>query len=459
MKKFCCSFMLFSGIFLAVFSFPGILLSQSPKVYIATVDNQIIHSATLEYLLQAIQKAEEARAECLVIQLDTPGGLLESTHILVKAIMNAHVPVVVYVAPSGARAGSAGVFITYAAHIAAMAPSTHIGAAHPIALGEGGRLKRLVRRFQDEAKKGDELKEEIVEEEKDPLSEKIVNDTLAWIGTIAKSRHRNEAWARKAVAESVSITEEDALKENVVNIVATNFEDLFRQIHGKEIVLPSGNKILNTKDAECLIVSMTSRQRILAVIGHPNIAYFLMLFGFLGLLFEFTHPGVGFPGIGGAICLVLSLYAMQTLPTNYAAVFLIALGILLLVFELKVMSHGLLTLGGVVALTLGSLMLYDTPYSFMRVSLHILFPIVAATTLIVTFLVGLAFRAHRNPVTTGKEGLVGSVGVAQTDISPRGDVFIHGELWQAESKEPIKKGSKVKVVSLEGLTLQVKPVK
>ena len=406
--------------------------------------------------MQTIQQAETENAECLIIQLDTPGGLLESTRNIVKGIMNADVPIVVYVSPSGARAGSAGVFITYAAHIAAMAPSTHIGAAHPIVLGEGGRMKKIIRRFQKSQREG--LKEEILEEE-NPLSQKIVNDTLAWISTIAKTRKRNEAWAKKAVIESASITQDEALKKNVIDVVARNLNDLLQKIDGKKVILPSGTKTLHTKNVTLITLPMTTRQKVLSVISHPNIAYFLMLFGFLGLIFEFTHPGIGFPGIGGAICLVLALYAMQTLPTNYAAIFLIALGILLLIFEMKVMSYGLLTLGGVIALTLGSLLLYDTPYGFMRVPLQIIFPIVAAITVIVVFLVGLAVRAHREPVTTGQEGLIGKIGVAQTSISPKGEVFIHGEIWKAESKEPVKKGNRVKVYSVEGLTLQVKQTK
>ena len=458
MKKFWYRsiFLILIGVGLLFLS-PSVF-SESSKVHVATVDNQIIHSPTLEYLLQAIEKGEKEGAECLVIQLDTPGGLLESTHTLVKAMMNAKIPIVVYVAPPGARAGSAGVFITYAAHIAAMAPSTHIGAAHPIALGEGGRTKRLIRKFEGESKKGG-AQEEILEEEERPLSQKIVNDTIAWIESVAKSRNRNAAWAKKAVVESVSVTQEEALKENIINLVAEDLNDLLRKMDGKEVSLPHEKRTLRTKEVVIVHMPMSARQKFLSVIGHPNIAYFLMLFGFLGLLFEFTHPGVGFPGIAGAICLVLALYAMQTLPTNYAALFLIALGILLLIFEVKVISYGLLTVGGIIALTLGSLLLYDTPYGFMRVPLQVIFPIVASTSLIVIFLVGLAVRAHQKPVTTGKEGLVGEVGMVQTDLSPRGEIFVHGEIWQAESKEPVKKGTKVKVTSVEGLTLHVKPIK
>ena len=326
MKRFCYWGVFWGGFFFAVsLLFSHNASSESSKVYIATIDNQIIHSVTQEYVLQTIQQAETENAECLIIQLDTPGGLLESTRNIVKGIMNADVPIVVYVSPSGARAGSAGVFITYAAHIAAMAPSTHIGAAHPIVLGEGGRMKKIIRRFQKSQREG--LKEEILEEE-NPLSQKIVNDTLAWISTIAKTRKRNEAWAKKAVIESASITQDEALKKNVIDVVARNLNDLLQKIDGKKVILPSGTKTLHTKNVTLITLPMTTRQKVLSVISHPNIAYFLMLFGFLGLIFEFTHPGIGFPGIGGAICLVLALYAMQTLPTNYAAIFLIALGIL-----------------------------------------------------------------------------------------------------------------------------------
>lgn len=454
-KKFCRFLLVFLGFFLA-FS-PFSFSEESPRIYLATVDNLIIHSATQEYLTQAIQKAEKEKVECLIIQLDTPGGLLESTRALVKEMMNANVPIVVYVAPAGARAGSAGVFITLASHIAAMTPSTHIGAAHPIALGEGGTLKRLVRRFQKGTDGKKEL-EEIIEEGESPHLQKIMNDTLAWVSTIAETRHRNEEWAKKAVKESVSATEDEALREKVIDLIAKDLDNLLHQIDGKRIELPSGSKILKTKDATMIPFPMTTRQKVLSVIGHPNIAYLLMLFGSLGLLFEFTHPGIGFPGIGGAICLVLALYALQVLPINYAALFLIGLGIILLVFEVKIVSYGLLTLGGLVALTLGSLMLFNTPYEFMRVSTQVIMPVVAATTIITLFLVTLAVRAHRQKTATGAEGLIGEIGVAQTDLSPTGKVFVHGEIWQAESKNPVRKGTKIKVVKLEGLTLWVEPL-
>ncbi len=451
-KWFC-----YCAIFLSIFFLSSSSFSDSPKIYIATVDNQIIHSATYEYLNRAIEQAEQEGAECLIIQLDTPGGLLESTHMLVKRMMNADVPIVVYVAPPGARAGSAGVFITLAGHIAAMAPSTHIGAAHPIVLGEGGGLRKLVRRIEEETAG---KKREIIEEE-NPLTDKIMNDTLAWVENIAKTRGRNVSWAKKAVVESVSITQDEAIKEKVVDLVAENLDTLLKQIDGKKVQLPGTSKTLKTAGAAQVMLPMSGRQRLLSVIGHPNVAYLLMLFGFLGLLFEFTHPGIGFPGIGGAICLVLALYAMQVLPTNYAALFLIGLGILLLIFEVKVTSFGLLTVGGLVALTLGSLMLFDTPYEFMRVSLQVIIPVVTATAVIVLFLLNLVIRAHRTQVLTGAEGLIGEVGIAQTNLAPahKGQVFVHGELWQAEAEKPISRGAEIKVVSVKGLKLKVELTK
>jgi len=439
---------------LGLLAFPFPTDGEPSKVYVATLDDQIIHSATQEYLAQTIQKAERDQAECLIIQLDTPGGLLESTRLIVKSMMNANVPLVVYVSPSGARAGSAGVFITLASHVAAMAPSTHIGAAHPIALGDGGGMKRFTRRLEDLQK---EDKENFQEES--PLSQKIVNDTLAWVSSIAKARSRNEKWAKKAVVESVSITEDEALKENVIDLIANNLEDLLAHIDGKRITLPSGKTTLETREASVVFLPMSTRQKLLSIIGHPNIAYLLMLFGFLGLLFEFTHPGIGFPGIGGAICLVTALYAMQVLPTNYAALFLIGFGILLLIFEVKVVSFGLLTLGGLVSLMLGSLILFDAPYNFMQVSLHVILPVTIATAIIVLFLVNLALKAHREKITTGIEGLMGAIGDVQSAISPKskGQVFVQGEIWQATSKKSIPKGTKVKIVSVEGLTLHVVP--
>ena len=446
--------------------------AQAAHVNVIELDNEIISPVTQQYIVDAIERSETDGAVCLVIVLDTPGGLLESTRAIVKRMMNAKVPIAVYVAPSGSRAGSAGVFITLAAHVAAMAPSTNIGAAHPVVVGEGGGgpVRKLIRRIKraaeeeskpDKSKKSGERGQEDVEEEiveetsSDPMSEKIINDTVAWVTTIAKSRGRNETWAAKAVTESVSVTETDALKEDIVDVIATDIPDLLTKIEGRRVELAGVPVELRTADAQLVTVPMSTRQEFLAVITNPNIAYLLMLLGTLGLIFEFTHPGIGFPGIAGLICLLLALYAFQTLPISYAAAALIVLGIGLLIAEIKIVSHGLLAIGGVIALTLGSLMLFESPEPNLQVSLSVILPAVATLAAIILFVVQRALRAQANPVMTGAQGLLGEVGVASTDLHPEGKVFVHGELWNASSARPIQQGEKVRVIRVEGLHVLV----
>jgi len=445
--------------------------AQAAHVNLIELDNQIISPVTQQYIVEAIARSETDGAVCLVILLDTPGGLLESTRTIVKRMMNAKVPIAVYVAPPGSRAGSAGVFITLAGHIAAMATSTNIGAAHPVVVGEGGGpVKRLIRRItrqvEDESKpsrKGrdadqETVEEEIVEEEsRDPMAEKVINDTVAWVATIAKARGRNEAWARKAVTESFSVTETEAVQERIVDLLATDVKDLLAKIDGRTVELAGVRVELRTKDAEVVTMPMSKRQEFLAAITNPNIAYILMMLGTFGLIFEFTHPGVGFPGIAGLICLLLALYAFQALPVSYAAVALILLGLGLLIAEISMASYGLLAVGGVISLTLGSLMLFESPDPNIQVSLNIVLPTVATLAAIILLVVQRALSAHRKPVATGAQGIVGEIGVASTELNPEGRVFVHGELWTAISQRPIPQGTKVRVIHVDGLQLLVEP--
>ena len=449
--------------------------SDAAHVNVIELDNQIISPVTQQYIIEAIERSESDGAVCLVIKLDTPGGLLESTRAVVKRIMNAKVPVAVYVAPAGSRAGSAGVFITLAAHVAAMAPSTNIGAAHPVAMGDGGGpVKRLVRRItratehdghrtkpertegREQAGDHERAEEETVEEtETDPMSEKIVNDTVAWITTIARTRGRNEVWAAKAVTESFSVTEAEAVKERIVDVVAADVSDLLEKIDGRTIQLLNQPVELATKHAAVVPLPMNPRQRFLSVVAHPNIAYLLMLLGTLGLIFEFTHPGIGFPGIAGLICLLLALYAFQALPINYAAVALIVVGVGLLIAEVKIVSHGLLAIGGVIALTLGSLMLVESPDPILQVSLSVILPTIATLAAIILFVVQRALSAQARPVATGAQGLLGEIGVASTALAPNGTVLVHGEFWNAAGSRPIQAGEKVRIIKVEGLQLLV----
>ncbi len=439
-------------------------LAEAAHVNVIELDNRIINPVTQQYIEEAIERSEQDASACLILKLDTPGGLLDSTRAIVKRIMNARVPVVVYVAPSGSRAGSAGVFITLSAHVAAMAPSTNIGAAHPVGVGgEGGPLKKLIKRLRQPAdgrrETEEPVEEELIEEEtRDPMGDKILNDTVAWITTIAAARGRNEVWAKQAVTESVSVTDVEAVHQRIVDLVAPDLPQLLRQIDGRRVTIGGIEVELATADAVIVELPMTRRQQFLAVITNPNIAYLLMMLGTFGLIFEFTHPGIGFPGIAGLICLLLALYAFQSLPVSYVALALIGLGLALFIAELQVVSGGLLGFGAVVALTLGSLMLFESPDPALRVSLRVVVPTVGTLAAIALLLVQQALRAQAQPTTTGAEGLRGQVGEARTPLDPAGTVFVQGALWSARSARPVPRGGPVRVLRVEGITLVVEPM-
>jgi len=455
--------------------------ARASSVDVVKVDNYIINPITAQYIIDAISDAEAAGRECVIIELDTPGGLLEATRDIVKKQLNAKVPVIVYIAPSGSRAGSAGVFITMASDIAAMAPGTHIGAAHPVSPGQGGegcgKLFEAMKEKEQEkeekevgekkgaaeeeagVKKQKEVKEEKKADPSDIMSEKILNDTSAWIRTIALYRGRNVEWAVKSVRESASIDADEALEENVVDMICGSLDELLEKIDGREVVTAAGPKKLHTKGASINTTDMNYRQRVLSALSNPNIMYILFMLGTAGLFIEFRTPGIGFPGIGGAICLILAFFGSQTLPVNYAGVLLIFLAFALFVAETMIVSYGLLTLGGMVCLFIGSLMLIESPEAFMGVSLNIILPVVLGIGLIVLFLMSVVVKSQRRTSATGIEGIVGHAGVADSRIDPEGTVFIHGEIWSAESKEAIEKGEKVRVIGSEGLKLFVEKKK
>ena len=433
----------------------------APQIRVITIEDSIINPVVSEYILEAIDRAEEEHAPALVIELDTPGGLLSSTRVIVKKMMNADIPIIVYVAPSGSRAGSAGVFITLAAHVAAMAPSTNIGAAHPVEFGESPRkekesFKEIMEAFRKEKEKKPRRREK--EKTTDTMSEKILNDTVAWVSTIARARGRNVDWATRAVTESISSREDEALRLGVVDCVAKDLEDLLKQVEGKKVRVGTDREVtLHLSSYPVARVGMTLRQQILNVLINPNIAYILMILGFYGLLFEITHPGVWFPGVAGLICLILAFYAFHTLPTNYAGLALILLAIVLFIAEVKVTSYGLLSLAGIVCMLLGSLFLVDSTAEFMQISLQIIVPVVLSTAAIFVFLISLAVRAQRQKGVTGLEGLVGAVAEVTVPL-PNGKVMVEGEIWDAVSNDPVKKGQKVKVISVEGMKLTVKKI-
>ncbi|MCQ9208370.1 MAG: nodulation protein NfeD [Omnitrophica bacterium] len=405
---------------------------KAQVVAVVDIDDMIINPIVYEVIAEAIKVAAEEDAQCLIIRMDTPGGLLETTHKIVKEIMNSPVPVVVYVWPQGARAASAGVFITLASHVAAMAESTHIGAAHPVIMNKSwGSVDKQ-------------------------MQEKITNDSVAWIESLAKARNRNVRWAKQAVTESVSITETEALKLGVIDIVAKDLDTLLEKLDKQTIETTSQKVTLHTKNASLEFIELSLRQKFLNHLINPNIAYILMMLGFFGLMYEITHPGFGFPGLAGIISLLLAFYAFQVLPTNYAGLALVILGISFFIIEAFTPTFGAFTLAGIVCLVFGSTILFNQPHEFLRVSLRIIIPLAVSLGLISTFLITRVIKAHRKKSTSGPEGLVGETARAKTSISPEGKVFVHGELWDAKSKEKVKKGEQVIIEKVEGLKLIVK---
>ena len=411
--------------------FPSSLFSKetSPEVMVITVDG-VINPVASEFIGKSIKKAAKRGVETLVIELDTPGGLDTSMRMIVKEIVGSEVPVVVFVAPSGARAASAGVFITLAAHIAAMAPGTNIGAAHPVGLGE----------------KMDKT-----------MAEKATNDAAAYIKSLAERKGRNAVWAEKAVRESISATEGEALRDHVIDMVSKDLNTLLLDMNGRKVQTALAEKVLKTNGAKVLREEMGLRFRILNLISDPNVAYILMLLGFYGLFFELTSPGAIFPGVAGGICLILAFYAFQTLPVNYAGLMLIILAIILFILEVKIVSHGALTIGGIIAMIIGSLMLFETPGPFVRLSIYLILPAVLITALFFSLTISLALKAYKRKPVTGKEELIGMEGIAKTDITGKGGmVVLHGELWSAFSGEPIAKGDRVVVEEVRDLKLKVR---
>jgi membrane-bound serine protease (ClpP class) len=413
-----------------VFGIPGQTEEKAP-VFTVEVDG-IINPATAKFIVDSIDQATQQGAQCLIIQLDTPGGLMESMRIIVKRILTANIPIIVYVAPSGARAASAGVFITMSAHIAVMAPSTHIGAAHPVSLGEGKESKTM--------------------------GEKIVNDTVSYIKTTAKARGRNVDWAEQAVRKSVSITEEEAVKLNVVDFISPNLQDLLTKIDGKVFKFDGITRTLHTKGVQAQPIQMSWRDRLLDIISNPTIAYILLMLGIYGIFFELSSPGAILPGVVGGIFLILAFYALQMLPVNYAGLALILFAIILFIAEIKVVSHGLLAVGGVISLLLGSMMLFQSPVEYMRVSLSVIIPAVMVSAAFFIFAVTKAIHARLQKPTTGMEGLVGETGIATTNISQEGKVSIHGEFWNVISDQNIERGEKVQVIGIANLKLKVKKI-
>jgi len=397
-------------------------------VYVLSVDGTI-NPALSDYIIKGIEEAEQNKAACVIIRMDTPGGVVTTTKTIIKEMINAKLPVVVYVAPSGSSASSAGALITVAADVAAMAPGTNIGAAHPVAGG------------------GQEIGES--------MSEKIINDLTAYIRSIVVKKGRNAEWAEQAIRESVSITAKEALEIKVIEIIADSLPDLLEKLHGRQVEKEGRNFTLETKGAQIEKILPGLRFKILDVVANPNIAYILMMIGGIGIMMELYNPGLIFPGVVGGICLLLSFFALQVLPVNYVGIMLIILSVILFILELKIASFGLLSLGAIISLTLGSIMLFDTGETAMRVSWSVIIPMVSMVSAFFIFALGLVVKAWLKQPRTGKQGLIGEVGVALTNLDTEGKVAIHGEYWNANADGHILKGEKVRVIRVDDLCLKV----
>ncbi len=392
-----------------------------------------IQPITAEYIGRGLDQAARNKDAAVLIELNTPGGLLDSTHDIIQKILASPIPVIVYIAPSGRRAASAGFFILESADVAAMAPGTNTGAAHPVTLG-GGKMD-------------------------DVMKEKIENDSAAFMRSFVSKRGRNVEVAESAVRQSKSFTDQEALTQKLIDYDASSEEDLFRQMNGKPVKLFSGNTVtLNLAGQPVLVFPMTVKQRILAYMMDPNVAFILLAVGALALYAEFNHPGAVVPGTVGVVFILLAVFALNLLPTRFAALGLIVAAFVLFTLEAKFTTHGVLALGGIVTLTLGGLLLVDAPIPEMRVRLTTALAVSLPLGLITVFLMSIAFKARANKVVTGAQGMIGQVGTAQTQLTPNGKVFLHGEIWDAVSSSAVPEGQSVVVRALDGFLLRVEPV-
>lgn len=404
-------------------------LALAEEMIVATYEG-VINPVAAEYLHDAIEYAQTSNAQALIFKLDTPGGLDTSMRLMIKDITGSSIPVIVFVSPSGGRAASAGVFITMAAHVAAMAPGTNIGAAHPVAMG--GEMDNT-------------------------MKEKVENDAVAYIKSIAERHGRNVAWAEDAVRKSLSATEQEALRLKVIDMIVEDIPTLLKRLQGRKVVLPNGAITFSNETATLHEFPMGARLELLKILSDPNIAYLLMSIGTIGIMAELYSPGAILPGIIGAISLILAFYSLQSLPVNYAGAFLVVLGVVFLLLEISVTSYGLLALGGLVAMMLGGLFLIKSDAPFLQVSLSFLLPTVLMIGGLIGIIAWMAVKSTRGRPVTGAEGMIGSIGIARTDLNPCGQITVQGEIWEAVSQTPIRQGEAAEVMSVEGLTVKVAP--
>jgi membrane-bound serine protease (ClpP class) len=405
----------------------------TPTVYEITLDARMINPATADYIVSAVEKAEKDDAAALLIRIDTPGGLLQSTRAIVRAMLASKVPILTYVFPGGAQAGSAGVFVTLAGHIAAMAPGTNIGAAHPIT-GQG----------EDIEKSGGK-----------DLAKKVENDTRAFMESIATERGRNAKWAAQAVTQSVSVTAPEALRLHVIDLIADSTVDLLAKADGRVVRIGKDEMTLRTRGARVVEIPMNLKQQLVDRLADPNLAYLLMSIGMLGIYIEFSHPGAIFPGVVGGISLLLAFVALQILPFNAGGLALIVLAAGFFIAEIFVTSYGLLSVAGVIAMGLGGLLLFDTPDAAFQVNTGLIFAVAAAFGVVALAVGFLVAKTYRRKVETGVEGMIGKIAEVTTELAPRGTVFVNGELWSAEATTSVPKGEEVVVTAVDGMLLRV----
>lgn len=421
-----------TAIFFAIFLLIGTPSFAADTVHVIRIVSAITPASAWR-IENAIDIAVEEKAACLVIELDTPGGLVDSTRRIVKKMMAAPLVVIVYVSPSGARAASAGTFITLAADVAAMAPGTNIGAAHPVAMGQ-------------------KMDEDSV------MSKKIENDLAAFMQALAHQKNRNEVWAEKAVRDSISSSDTEALANEVIDIISPDLQSLLDALDGRRIKKGTQEIVLKTKGATIHVLEPGIRDRILEVITNPNMAYILMMLAMVGIYMELSNPGLILPGVIGGVSLILALYSFQTLPVNYAGFMLILLAVVFFLLEIWITSYGLLSLAGIISLGLGSLMLFPSPEPALSLSMYVFVPTIAGVSLVFIAISYMAAKSQFTPIKTGMSGMMGEEGIAATDIDHEGQVHIRGEFWNAISKEPIKAKEKVRVVGTKQLQLVVEKI-
>ncbi|MCW8879333.1 MAG: nodulation protein NfeD [Kangiellaceae bacterium] len=433
------------GVFLLLFS--TFVSAERHKIYLATIDGAI-SPATADYFDRALEKATEDKAQLLILQLNTPGGLDKSMRHMIQVILDSSIPIVTYVSPKGARAASAGTYIVYASHVAAMADATNLGSATPVSIG-------LVEPPKQDGQK--DTKESSAKQTMDAMQRKMINDAKAYIKGLAQLRERNQEWAEQAVESAANLPAKDALEKQVINIIAYDLEHLIKQLHGKQIKLNKETITLDVAESELVVFDSDWRTELLIIITDPSIAYLLLLAGIYGLMFEFLNPGSLLPGTLGAICLLVALYALNMLPINYAGLALLLLGIGLMVAEAFAPSFGILGMGGIAAFSIGSFMLLDSEVPGYQIAPALIVSTSIASAVLLIFIVSMIIKSRRSPEVSGQKELINHTAIATESFDGLGRVMIRGEVWQAISEQPISKSQQVKVVAIDGLTLKIKP--